>query len=194
MEKCHWQFGYYSRVENRTIFIWSVAGFLTIAILGSLLHFVFEWSGNAIPVALIAPVNESVWEHLKLGYWSLILFTVFEHASLRGQVSNYFFSKAVGITIMSLTILIIFYSYTAVVERSILWIDIGSYFFGAAICQMTVFKMFTSKRLPGHLEVFGKLVLVVYAFLLMLFTFYPPSFGIFEDGRNGTYGLEQYYK
>ena len=33
---------------------------------GALWHFLYSWSGNNILVGMIAPVNESVFEHLKL--------------------------------------------------------------------------------------------------------------------------------
>lgn len=48
--------------------IWSLelVGIPFIVILGSLLHFAFAWSGYWIPVALVAAVNESAWEQLKL--------------------------------------------------------------------------------------------------------------------------------
>ena len=45
--------------------------FFAAAIVGSVLHFLYP----ALPIALVsafAPVNESVWEHLKLLYWPFL--------------------------------------------------------------------------------------------------------------------------
>ena len=36
-----------------------------IVIAGTLLHFVYGWSGRNLLVGLVSPVNESVWEHTK---------------------------------------------------------------------------------------------------------------------------------
>ena len=36
---------------------------------GSVLHFAFDWLGGWYPLALVAAVNESIWEHLKLAFW-----------------------------------------------------------------------------------------------------------------------------
>lgn len=33
---------------------------------GTILHFVYDWSGHNVFVAFFSPVSESVWEHLKL--------------------------------------------------------------------------------------------------------------------------------
>lgn len=46
-------------------------------ILGVVLHFTFEWSNNNILVGTFSPVNESIWEHLKLLFfpmWILVAF------------------------------------------------------------------------------------------------------------------------
>lgn len=44
---------------------WILLGIAVISIIGSLMHFVYDWSGKAIIVGIIAPTNESIWEHLK---------------------------------------------------------------------------------------------------------------------------------
>jgi hypothetical protein len=39
---------------------------VAIVIAGTLLHFVYGWSGQNALAGLVSPVNESVWEHTKL--------------------------------------------------------------------------------------------------------------------------------
>lgn len=39
-------------------------GFLFVAALGTVLHFLYEWSGESTLAALVSGVNESVWEHM----------------------------------------------------------------------------------------------------------------------------------
>ena len=46
--------------------------FLTTLVIGSLLHNVYEWFPNGF-TALIAPVNESLWEHTKIIFYPLLL-------------------------------------------------------------------------------------------------------------------------
>ena len=52
-------------------------------LLGVFLHFAYDISGQNAIVGIFAPVNESVWEHLKL---ILIPFTLF-------SIAFYFYSK-----------------------------------------------------------------------------------------------------
>ena len=47
----------------------TIAGILCVSILGTLLHFTYRWSGRN---PLIAPVNESVWEHMKLLFFPML--------------------------------------------------------------------------------------------------------------------------
>ena len=53
---------------NKKMLVW----FLAAAVLGVLLHFLYEWF--PIPaLALISPVRESIWEHVKLICFPLLL-------------------------------------------------------------------------------------------------------------------------
>lgn len=61
-------------MKTKSIFIISC---IISIIIGTLLHFVYEWSGNNFIVGLFAPVNESVWEHLKLILLPATLFGIF---------------------------------------------------------------------------------------------------------------------
>ena len=42
------------------------------ALIGTGLHFLYDWMPFQL-VGMIAPVNESVWEHLKLLFWPFLL-------------------------------------------------------------------------------------------------------------------------
>jgi hypothetical protein len=53
------------KLNNRTILTWELCGIVFVFLLGALLHFVFEWSGESKIVGAMASVNESVWEHFK---------------------------------------------------------------------------------------------------------------------------------
>ena len=58
--------------------VFLLSGILFTISAGTALHFLFDWSGRLIPAALIAPVNESVWEHLKLLFFPFLLFSALE--------------------------------------------------------------------------------------------------------------------
>ena len=73
---------------------WEIIGFLVTAGLGSLLHFVYDWSGQSRVAAAFAAVNESTWEHMKLLFIPFLLFTVAEFVVFSEPLRNFFAVKA----------------------------------------------------------------------------------------------------
>ena len=121
-----------------------------IIILGTLLHFTFEWSGFQEIVGAFSAVNESVWEHLKIAFMPSILFAILEYHYLNKKTNNYFFAKAVGIYTIMVIIPVIFYTYTIFIEHN-LTIDVISFMFAIIVGQFVSYKMLTFKQLSKNL-------------------------------------------
>lgn len=177
-----------SQVNSRSVLTYEVVGMVFIIFLGSALHFTFEWSGNQPIVGAFSPVNESVWEHLKLAFWSSLLFMLVEYALLNKKVNNFAFAKTVGVYTMVAIIPIIFYSYTAIIEDNAL-IDILTFILAVIIGQLASYKLLTYKNLAQYLNIVALVSLVLLGLAFVLFTFYPPQLPIFMDSRNGKYGI-----
>lgn len=172
------------------VLAWEVVGILFIIGLGSLLHFIYEWSDYSPIVGLFSAVNESVWEHLKLGFWSLALYSLLEYCFIRRRINNFFIAKAAGILSLQVLIIAVFYGYTAFTGREILALDIGSYVAGAVICQMISYRILTRLGLTRAVDVLGVAFLAFHAVILMVFTFAPPKLPIFRDSNTGQYGTK----
>ena len=54
-----------------------IVGIIVICIIGTLLHFTYEWSHHKKIVALFSAVNESTWEHIKIAMTPTILWSIF---------------------------------------------------------------------------------------------------------------------
>lgn len=170
---------------------WRFAGVITIISLGFLLHYLYSWTGNSKIVGLFVPVNESVWEHLKLGYWSVVLFSIAEYLKIKNSINNYYFAKLIGVLAFEITILLIFYSYTFIAGKNIFLIDIFSYITGAIVCQYFTHKFF---RLKPFLKFFNGISLAAFIAIGVLFgvtTFYPPRVAIFKDTNTNTFGFSK---
>ena len=63
---------------RRRLFFWELAGFLFTGALGVLPHFLYEWSGGNTLAAAFSAVNESTWEHMKLLFFPMFVFSVFQ--------------------------------------------------------------------------------------------------------------------
>lgn len=179
---------------SRNIFGWHVAGFMVIIVLGSALHFFYDWFGKLPLVGLFSPVNESTWEHLKMGFWALAFFTIAEYAVIGRWLGSYFTGKLIGIISMEAFIVLFFYGYEAVLGRNDFVLNLVSYGVGAVLCQLFSFLIVSSaekrdrSRAQKNVNLLSFFALLVVAALFMLFTFLPPHNFLFIDPINHTYG------
>jgi hypothetical protein len=174
-----------------SILKWTAFGTFIIILLGIILHYFYPWFGEPRWLGAFVPVNESVWEHLKLGFWGLVLFSIPEYFFIKRKVNNYFVSKFLGVLILELTILVIFYSYTYFTKKPILWVDISSFVLGVTFCQWLSYNLYLKKAFARFLQFLSLTGLVLIGFIFGYFTFHPPISGIFMDAIDFTYGIDK---
>lgn len=175
--------------DRKQVLFFELVGIFFIIIFGSILHFTFEWSGGNAVVGVFSAVNESVWEHLKLGFWPAIVFALVEFKYLRKETNNFMFAKTIGVYLIPITIVVIFYSYTAIIGESVLVIDILSFVLAVVVGQLVSYRLLTGKRLPYNLDLVSLIALTLLGLAFVIFTFYPPQLGLFQDPITGVYGL-----
>jgi membrane-bound acyltransferase YfiQ involved in biofilm formation len=175
--------------ERRRILFYESAGIVFIIVFGSILHFTFEWSGSQAIVGVFSAVNESVWEHLKLGFWPAIVFALIEFKYLKKAPNNFVFAKTVGIYLIPVIIMVLFYSYTAILGESILVIDILTFVIAVIVGQLVSYRLLTGKTLPYNLDRVSLIALLLLGLAFVLFTFYPPQLPMFQDPITGEYGI-----
>ncbi len=176
-------------IMNEGIKNWELVGIIFISILGSLFHFLFELSNYNIIVAGFAAVNESVWEHLKLPFFPLLIFSLIEYFYVKEEGNNFIIGKAVAGYLMPTVIVIIFYSYTSILGTNLLNIDILSFLVAVVIGQLLSFKILLSPEFSKKFFIISWIALILLAFIFILFTFFTPEFPIFQDSTNGQYGI-----
>lgn len=155
--------------------------FLFISVLGVLLHFTYEWSGDNPIVALFSAVNESTWEHLKLLFFPMLLLTIIEllFTEKRQLPSNYLFARTIGILSGMAFIVIAFYTLTGVFAKLPDAVNIALYFLGVflALCIENKINRGNSQN---H-SAFAAVILLTLTIAFFVFTNYPPSIGLFAN-------------
>ena len=168
---------------------WELWGIAFIAVLGWIFHFVFEWSGEWRPVALIAAVNESTWEHLKLAFWPALFYTIIESVFLRSSVNNFWLAKSLGLLLMPLAIVGLFYGYEAVLGHHYLAFDILIFVVAVTMGQLLSSRIFSVGE-KGHAgAVLGRVLIIVMVAAFSLFTYYPPRNFLFRNPHTGGFGI-----
>jgi hypothetical protein len=176
-------------MEKSRILIWEITAGLFVILSGSFLHFVFALLGKWSPIALIAAVNESVWEHLKLAFWPAIIFALIQWPFFRKHNKNFWAAKTVGIFAMPIIIVSVYYTYTPLTGHHILWIDISSFALAVFSGQTISYKLLLLPRIDGNTRKLAAILLILMIAAFSLFTFFPPPFPLFCDPQTGQFGI-----
>ena len=86
---------------------WEIVGFIATGLFGTLLHFVYEWTGGNRVIAVFSAVNESTWEHMKLLFIPFLVFTVVEFIVFSEAFRNFFAVKAASILLGLVTLFVV---------------------------------------------------------------------------------------
>jgi hypothetical protein len=176
-------------VMNYKVFLWELFGVIFISITGSLLHFLYDWSNEYKPFALISAVNESTWEHLKIAFWPALIYSILEYIPLSTITNNFIISKAACLLVIPISIVILFYSYTAILGRNYLVADISIFVLSIYSGQKISFELLTMDQLPSFLTSLSMFIIVILIIQFSLFTFLPLRLSIFKDPVTGKYGI-----
>lgn len=158
----------------------SILAFIIIGIVGTLWHFVYEWTGDNPIVGAIAPVNESVWEHLKLLFFPALFYFIIEYFLSKELYENLISADAIGIFAGMLTIIAFFYTYKGVLGFDVAALNVLSYFVGLIIMLLVKSLILRKKSFASKTAKCLSLILTaVTVVLFMIWSFYPPTLGIF---------------
>ncbi|MBU9739711.1 DUF6512 family protein [Diplocloster agilis] len=174
---------------RRTAVIYEVCGFLFVLVVGTLLHFVYQWSGNSVIVAAVAPVNESTWEHLKMLYLPFLAYAVFEYYQVGKNYPRYWFGKAAGASAGIGTILVVFYTYTGILGTNYLILDILTFVAGVIVACRLSWRLFRDEREHEGYVVLSLAVLLAWLLAFVVFTYVPPAIRLFQDPVTGGFGV-----
>lgn len=167
-----------------------LAGFAFCCVLGTFLHFVYNWSGKLVLAGALCPVNESVWEHLKLIYTPYFIWSIAEFFILKSDKNNLFTAKLFGSLSGMLTILFIYYTYTGAFGNESMVIDIISFFAGVAAAFLVSYTIIKNTKFRGNaVQAVSFVLLAALGVLFVIFTFSPPLIPLFEDPVTKTYGI-----
>ena len=172
---------------------WELVGVVVIFFAGTALHFVFEWSGYWRPIAWLAAVNESTWEHFKLAFWPGVAWALVEYSTIRKATHNFWIGKGLGLLCMPLIIAAIFYSYTTALGKHYLWVDILSFLLAIIIGQLISFKFLSAAKFSTHAQWLGVIAVGVMMMAFVLFTYIPPHIFVFEHVPTREYGILTHY-
>ena len=175
---------------KRSVGVWQLMGFAVTSLLGTILHFLYDWLGGSVLSAPFSGVNESTWEHMKLMFWPMFFYALFERAFFKKR-SDFWCIKLRGLIVGLFLIPILFYSYNGIIGPSPDLINIAIFFVAAAIAYVYETKLFDRNETKCHIPYVALFLICIVAVLFIAFTFAPPTIGLFRDPITKDYGIVQ---
>lgn len=176
---------------NKSVKKWQTAGFLLTSVLGVILHFLFEWTGQNPVVGAFSAVNESIWEHMKILFFPMVLFAVIESRRLAKKEKGFWCAKLTGILLGVILIPVLYYTVSGVFGKSPDYINIAIFFVVAAISYGVETALLHAENGDCRSPRSAQLAAFVLAALFILFTFVTPKIPLFRDPVSGTYGYQK---
>lgn len=172
----------------KKVLIWEAVGAFVIIIAGTLLHSAYH-NNNYWLLGILSPVNESIWEHLKIGIWPVLIFGLIEYPFLKGQTMNLLEAKVAQAYTTSISVLVIFYSYTFVLGHNLLPLDILTFIIAVIIGQYLSYRILTAGDLDEFFSHLAASALYLMLVAIVYVTYFPPHYPIFMDSLTGKFGM-----
>ncbi len=156
--------------------MWILTAWIT-SLGGSALHFLYDWLPSPL-TALFSPINESVWEHLKLLFWPMLLGATFlaRRSKNRPRLWSAFF---VALLATPAFLLSAFYGLKALGVES-LPVDIGLYFLRMFLGYGLAWLLYRRTKVE-NVGGWILMAVILYGASLILFTFAAPALPIFAS-------------
>ncbi len=158
----------------------TIIGIIFVLVTGTLSHFLYNWSGQNPVVGLFTPVNESVWEHMKLLFFPMLLYSLIMILKYRRQYPHIASALFFGIIAGTILIPLFYYAYTSILGTNYLFLDIGIFILSIVISFWLTYKLTLPHRLEGSTLVLG-LAVGVLLLCFLRFSYHAPNTVIFQD-------------
>ncbi len=161
---------------------------LIISIVGTLSHFLYDIFNHNKIIGLFTAVNESTWEHIKIGLTPTILYSLYD-GYIFGNNPNYFFAKLCSLLSIIIVIPLIYYSYKSIFNKDITIINILSFYISIIISQFAFKYIIESSPIDFKYQYISCILLFVLFGSYLLLTLLPLELFIFKDPITNKYGF-----
>lgn len=159
---------------------YTIIGIIFVIIAGTLAHFLYGWTGNNPIVGLFTPINESVWEHMKLLFFPMLLYSLIMILKFHRKYSCITSALCFGILVGAFLIPLFYYTYTFILNKNVFILDIGTFIASIVIAFWLSYRLTLSCRLESYTSLLCIMVCLLFACFLA-FTYRPPNITIFQD-------------
>ncbi len=164
---------------------------INIFLLSFLTHFIYNIFPNII-TSFFFPVNESIFEHMKMIYTTTIIYSIIDYIILKKEKIkfNNFPLQLYLTSILGIITYLIIYLPINYFIKEFLPLSIFILLLVYALMQQLSYYLLTKKQLPLLNKL--SILLIIITFIILIFlTHNPPHTPIFYDTSTNTYGTKK---
>lgn len=163
-----------------------IIGTIFTVIMGTISHFVYDLTGENFIIGLFFPVNESTWEHMKLVFFPMLVYSIWLSNRLKGDMPCILSDLTLGVFAGTFAIPVIFYIYSGILGFNVGWLNILTFVVSVIIGYLVVYVIIAAstgaKKCSNKYSGILKAALFIMIVAFMIFTYYPPDIGLFWEG------------
>ena len=158
--------------RKETVFWGSIVGFFAVSLMGTACHDLYELWGSRLWVGMFAPVNESVWEHMKLIFYPYLVFMLSEYLLYGRKINGFLFNRTGGLLSGMLLIPSAFYVYTAVVGKPVFAVDLMIYYLSVGVSfYVSAVRLIRDRKDKANRNMAALVILICFVALFSGLTF-----------------------
>lgn len=182
----------WNKIKTSKLLQIEIAVIIFCLFFGTILHFLYQWTGENLFIGSFSAVNESVWEHLKILFYPMLIAAIVEYFFVKDITNNYIEAKTIGIFGSICITTVAFFTYSGIIGTNFLPIDILIFIFSIIIGEWISYKIMKKEEQSSVLT--KTLSGIIVGFLLICFivcTYCPPEVNFFRDYETGNYGIQK---
>ena len=160
-----------------------IAGIIFVSALGTLFQFLYKWSGSSFFIGFFTSVNESVWEHTKLLFFPMLIYSLYLKIKLGKDYPGISPAAAVGALSGVLFIIISYYTYSGVAGFHVTFIDMAIFYISVLLSFLIVYKLALSRTVEKYDKLYP-VIWIAFICLYVIFTLFPPEIPLFISPEN----------
>ncbi|SMC68898.1 DUF6512 family protein [Papillibacter cinnamivorans] len=153
--------------------------FVLAVLAGTGLHFLYTLFPNPVS-AVFSPVQESVWEHLKMLYWPYLVAAILLTRNRQLKNAGYWGAHFAAMLVMVLIVVGGFYILSGALGVEGTAVDVALFVIALAVAFYLSYRMYSSEAARDCAGVLCFFVILLGA-AIVLFTFLPPALPLFES-------------
>lgn len=151
-------------------------------------HFMYEWFPNTL-FSIMFPVNESIWEHMKMIFSAIFAVGILDCLFTRGNKNA--FPNIFITSLISIPIFLILYLPSQEIFGKEMFLNLAILLFTIIIVQIISYYILKAPGTDNMVSISIIGIILVYI-LFGILTYYPLNNDIFYDSYNCKYGINMY--